>query len=87
LPTSPESLAHSIDALTQTVNQLRSELVRKDVWIEARRADQDKLKDLEGDVAAIDQRTKSRDRLLVVMLVLPIINSLILLYVTQVIFS
>lgn len=83
-------LATAIEKLSGTLDQL----VRKDVYDEARRADRHMIAEVQQDVRderdarkALEARIASRDRLFLVGLALPIINSIILLYITQVVFK
>jgi hypothetical protein len=83
-------LASAIDKLAGSLDQL----VRKDVYEEARGRDRHAVAELQQDIRderearkELEKRVANRDRLFLVGLALPILNSLILLYITQVVFK
>lgn len=86
-------LTKALDDLTKSVNQLRDELVRKDVFFEVQRNIDTRFKNLETDIADIrgDLRSASEDRkadrrLLIATFIGPFVMLLIGIYIaTQVV--
>lgn len=85
--TGPEAhLARSVEKLNDTIEKLRTELVRKDVYAEARRADQQAVREVEKDVADLLEWRKWLSRGVLASLFISIVPSLVMLYIsTQVI--
>lgn len=88
-PPDPNSqLTKSLDDLTHSVNQLRDELVRKDVFFEVQRNIDTRFKNLEEDVAEIrgENRVQADDRkadrrLLIAAFIGPLVMLLIGIYI------
>jgi hypothetical protein len=81
-------LVHAVEALRKSVDQLRDELVRKDVSDQVLRNITDRFKNIEGDIDAILRRAdvaesnRVKDKWLILTgLVFPAIVGIILLYV------
>jgi len=76
-------LIRVVGELRSSIDKLRDELVRKDVYDAQRQADQKDVAEVTKDVAEIKESMRWRDRVLVASLLLPLITSFILLYVSQ----
>jgi hypothetical protein len=81
-------LVSAVDQLRRSVDQLRDELVRKDVFDQVLRNITDRFKNIEGDLEDIVRRADSAENnrakdkwLILTGLVFPAIVGLILLYV------
>ena len=79
-------LARSVETLNATIEKLRVELVRKDVYNEARRADQQSVREVEKDVNDLLEWRKWLSRGVLASLFISIVPSIVMLYLsTQVI--
>jgi hypothetical protein len=76
-------LVRVVNELKSSIDKLRDELVRKDVYTAQREADQKDVAEVTKDVAEIKESMRWRDRVLVASLLLPLVTSFILLYVSQ----
>ena len=79
---SESQLARVVGDLKTSVDKLREELVSKDVYTAQREADQNTVKDIRDDVDDIKSPLRWVSRSLVISLVLPLVSSFVLLYVT-----
>lgn len=78
-----DHLARSLDSLRLSIDQLRSDVVRKDVYDAQRLADQHEVRDVIGDVAEMRANSKWLFRTFIVALVIPLANSIALIWITQ----
>lgn len=83
-------LQHAVENLTQSIRDLRRELVRKDVYESDQRGVADKLRGLEAGVAAVgssveklEERRAADRRLLLTSFALPLLLILIQLYLAS----
>lgn len=76
-----QDLVHAVDQLRKSVDQLRDELVRKDVFDQVLQNINHRFKNVEEDIARAESN-RSRDRLLILTgLVFPALVGILLLYV------
>lgn len=80
-PQSP--LAEAIRELKVVVEQLRHDLVRKDVYTAERETDRAEVHSLREDVSEIKSTLTWLSRTLVASLLLPLISTIIIVYVLQ----
>lgn len=79
----PDPLTAAILELRTAVNQLRDDLVRKDVYTAERTADRAEVQGLREDVAEIKGTMRWLSRTLVASLLIPLLTSAIVIYVIQ----
>lgn len=78
-----DPLVQAIADLKTSVNSLRDELVRKDVYVEARAADKAEVAALAADLGEIKGTITWLMRTVVASLAMPIASSAIIIYVVQ----
>lgn len=83
MPDSADPLAAAIRDLKTAVDELRVDLVRKDVYTAEREADRAEVKTLREDVTDIKGTLTWLSRTLVASLLVPLITSAIVIYVIQ----
>ena len=83
MTTPPDPLATAIRDLQRSVELLRDDLVRKDVYTAEREADRAEVKALREDVTEIKSTMSWLSRTLVASLLIPLITSAIVIYVIQ----
>lgn len=76
-------LVHGLADLKTAINELRNELVRKDVYIAHRESDQRTVAEVAKDVGDIQATLRWLSRALIASLVLPLITSVIVFYISQ----
>lgn len=76
-------LVRGLADLKTAINDLRNELVRKDVYVAHRESDQRTVAEVAKDVGDIQATLRWLTRSLVASLVLPLISSVVVLYVSQ----
>lgn len=81
--TTSDPLTAAILELRTAVNQLRDDLVRKDVYTAERAADRAEVQGLREDVAEIKGTMRWLSRTLVASLLIPLVTSAIVIYVIQ----
>ena len=80
-PTDP--LVQAVEELKSSINSLRDELVRKDVYTVERAADKAEVESVRKDVAEVQESMRWMTRTLVASLLMPIASSAIIIYVVQ----
>lgn len=80
---SEDHLARSVDKLNVTIDQLRHDLVRKDVYDAQRAADRDRVEEVRHDINDLQEWRKWLSRGVFAALVISIVPSLVMLYITQ----
>lgn len=83
MPESHPVLAEAIRELKDVVNQLRDDLVRKDVYVAERDADRAEVQTLRRVVEKLEATLTWLSRALVTSLLLPLISTVIVVYVIQ----
>ncbi len=78
-----DPLASAIRALQSSVDQLRNDLVRKDVYMAERETDRAEVASLRSDVAEVKGTMSWLSRTLVASLLIPLVTSAIVIYVIQ----
>lgn len=81
--TTTDPLIQAVEELKSSINSLRDELVRKDVYLEARAADRAEVAALREDVKELQDKNTWMGRTLVASLGMPIASSAIIIYVVQ----
>lgn len=76
-------LTNAIRSLERTVDKLRDELVRKDVYTAERETDRAEVTSLREDVSEIKGTLTWLSRTLVASLLLPLASTIIIVYVLQ----
>lgn len=77
------ALTAAVHSLQVSVDQLRSDLVRKDVYQAERETDRAEVATVAGDVAEIKSTLTWLSRTLVASLILPVLTSAIVVYFVQ----
>lgn len=75
-------LIRSVDKLNHTIEQLRQELVRRDVYDAHREADLERVREVAKDVDELKEWRKWLSRGVLAGLFISIVPSLIMLYIT-----
>lgn len=77
------ALTAAVNALQVSVEQLRNDLVRKDVYDAERNADRAEVATVAADVAEIKGTLSWLSRTLVASLVIPVLTSAVVVYFVQ----
>jgi len=83
VPDPHDQLAKAVSSLERTIDKLRDELVRKDVYTAEREADRAEVTTLRDSVAKIEGTLTWLSRTLVASLLLPLASTIIIVYVLK----
>lgn len=85
---SEDSLSEAVRELKGSIDKLRDELVRKDVYESDQRRVMDRVQVVEGDVSGVERRLDKQEddrkadrRLVLTAFILPILVAIIMLYI------
>lgn len=77
------ALTRAVSDLNGSIDKLRDELVRKDVYTEQRQNDRDAVAVVVDDVKEIKDTLRWLSRSVVASLVIPLLSSAVMVYVSQ----